>query len=364
MLSTKRLACLLPQVCLLVMSSQAQSYWGTKARWGIPPAISHLPVSLFHYQYGAGFVEVVDTVRRDGLEIDVDALACVPTVGLVAWEVTPTGSQMVLLDSTTAVATNFGAFLSGTQIRGACFDREQDILALDHLNDALLRIRSSDGTVATSVPLNINGDPFDLIAANDLDFVAGTCYLHAGYTLYSLDTISGAIEPVFTDTVLDTGDDLQGCSAVPALSGMAELPAPGLGAYVGMDGNCEDDLLLYDVISASSRIELLHDVIPIYNGGAEDLAKAVPPISTGHWIHDVVAGDLMADYQPGNGLLLSTSKGQLNGRVEVVDLYGRVVLTALGNGGARQSVALTLAQGCYLVRIQGTNLTPAKFVVR
>jgi hypothetical protein len=336
--------------------ANAQTYWGTKSRWGVAPSISHLPVVLFKYAYGDSGIDVIDTIHRDGVEIDVDALACHPVLGLVAWEVTPSGSQMVLLDSMLATAQNLGPYMAGRQVRGACYDREQNIFALDHGYDELLTISGTDGSVLASVNLSLGGSPFDLVAACDLDRIGDAWYIYAQFSLYQLNTATGEVVFMFTDTAVDPGDNVNNnCNVVPAICGIAELPQAGIGSFIAVDGNCQDDLFQYNVITADSRAELVHDITPSFNSGAEDLALAVAPQSTPIAVAAPVGSVLVVTLIPRVGLRVNSSAGPLNGPIELLDSTGRLLHAARGNGSSSQVLVWDLPRGLFILRVGGES---------
>ncbi len=342
----------------------AQSYWGTKARWGVAPNISHLPVVLFNYVYGDTGINVIDTIHRDGVQIDVDALACHPVLGLVAWEVTPSGSQMVLLDSTLATAQNLGPLLSGRQVRGACYDREQHLFALDHASDELLTISVTDGSILNSVALSLNGSPFDLVAACDLDRVGDAWYIYAAFSLYRVDTTTGELVFIFTDTAIDIGDMVtNNCNAVPAICGIAELPQAGIATFIAVDGNCQDDLFRFNVITADSRAELVHDLTPGFNSGAEDLALAVAPLSTSVAVPAPGGSAWIVTLIPGTGLRVTASAGVLSGPIDLFDSTGRLLHAARGNGSSSQVFAWDLPCGLFILRSGGESQRSVRVLV-
>ncbi|MCC7503201.1 MAG: hypothetical protein IT229_11770, partial [Flavobacteriales bacterium] len=225
-------------LALVLSPASAQTIWGTKARAGQPPDLSQPPTLLFHYDPWTEAHVIVDTVRLNGIEIDMDGLACTPAQGLVAFEHGTGGSRMIVLDTATAVATPFGNWLPGLAVCGACWGHDDDLIALDRNTDALLRIRGSDGSLVSSVPLTVNGAPFSLISG-DIDLLAGQFYIHEYYTRYAVDTATGVMVPVFLETQVDTTDVLGNCQSnqyLPAIGGIAATPLVDIHTYIAIDG--------------------------------------------------------------------------------------------------------------------------------
>ena len=335
----------------LVGPLDAQVIWATKSLAGVPPDLSQAPTFLFRYEYSANALAFVDTVRIGGLDIDMDGLACTPNIGLIGYQHTGSGSQMVMLDTVTAVAVPFGPFLAGMEISAACWDGANDIMAIDRNNEDLLRIRSSDGTIISSVPITLSGTTFNVVGG-DIDFIAGSCYLHQRYELFALDTLSGELTLIFEDIAVDTDDVLGSCMAnsyAPNIGGLARIPLSNPPGYLSMDGNCEDDLYQYNILAPTPRTQWINDMSPGFNSGNMDLATDVNAIST-----SVVAGRqdlpaLVAVHLPGIGIQVTGVAARPDADVLLLDGMGRLMATRAVTTGSSIVFAQPMASGVYTV---------------
>jgi len=350
---------------LVLAPATAQTIWGTKARAGQPPDLSQPPTLLFHYDPWSEAHAIVDTVRLNGVDIDMDGLACTPALGLVGFEHGLGGSRLIVLDTGTAVAQPWGPWLSGSEVCGACWDQGNDLLALDRNTDALLRIRVTDGTLVSAVPLTLNGAPYAL-TGGDIDLLAGQFYIHEYYTRYALDTASGVMVPVFLETQVDTTDVLGNCQSnqyPPGIGGIAATPLVDIHTYIAIDGNCEDDLYRYEVVGMSPGSEVVHDVSPGFNSGNMDLATEVAGLSTEIHMGMPPEASFRVSWISGTGALIEGLEGPLEGELTVLDLQGRQVHRQRVNGALRMTLALDLCPGLYVVVLRHSGPQPVRFVV-
>ncbi|MBK9286911.1 MAG: hypothetical protein IPN38_04320 [Flavobacteriales bacterium] len=352
-------------LALVLSPASAQTIWGTKARAGQPPDLSQPPTLLFHYDPWTEAHAIVDTVRLNGIEIDMDGLAYTPAQGLVGFEHGTGGSRMIVLDTGTAVAQPLGPWLAGLEVCGACWDHGNDLLALDRNTDALLRIRGSDGTLMSSVPLTLNGAPFSL-TSGDLDLLAGQFYIHEYYKRYLLDTASGMMTTVFLETQVDTTDVLGNCQSnqyPPGIGGIAATPLVDIHTYIAVDGNCEDDLYRYEVVSPVSGVEVVNDVSPGFNSGNMDLATEVAGLSTAIPSGGPHRGSFRVYWIEDAGLLVEGLEGPLEGELVILDMEGRQLYRKRANGASRMTIALGLRAGLYVVAFGPSAPQPVRFVV-
>ncbi|WP_107666220.1 hypothetical protein [Cyanothece sp. BG0011] len=114
----------------------------------------------------------IGSITLDGTTINTDGLAINKSNQLFTFQLTDnnTTSRLLTLDKTNATATtNNSVILNNREIRGAVFDFDQTLLALDALNDQLLKIDpSTGGIVGNPLNLQLNNTPFDLFNNTDI----------------------------------------------------------------------------------------------------------------------------------------------------------------------------------------------------
>ena len=123
---------------LLLAPARGQNLiWGVKS---LDP-VSQPPATLFNFTTTGSFTSV-GVVTLDGAQIDVDGLAMDNQLRLYGFKVTypTTGSQLLLIDKTNANAVPIGPVHAGRDIRGATFDHQGRLLALDTAQAELLQI--------------------------------------------------------------------------------------------------------------------------------------------------------------------------------------------------------------------------------
>lgn len=333
-----------------VANAHAQIVWGTKSKAGQPPDLSQPPSLLFRYDPVLNTANVIDTVRVNGSDIDMDGLAYTPALGLVGWEHFGNGCQMIRLDTLTAEATPFGVFLPGVEICGACWDQDSDILAMDRNGNTLLRISGWDGGILSSLPLTLSGAEFPLVGG-DIACLSGKFYLHTYYTLYEVDTVTGNMYPIWEDTAVDNDDVLGVCANnayPPGIGGMAAIPTIDTHTYIALDGNCEDDIYRYDIYTPTTRLERINDITPGFNSGNIDLASALPSISAGLTPRSMDMAPLVLQYGPGRGLIIQGLRSD-HAEVRLFDAQGDLIALVGPDGSIPRTIRCDLPPGIYTV---------------
>jgi hypothetical protein len=255
---------------------EASIIWGLKSKANT--IASTPPTELFKFQTDGTSFSDLGALKISGSNIDADGLAVSPNHGLLAFQLTTTGSTLFSIDpntiSTTVLGTTSHTSLSSVvDIRGATFDLSDQLWALDAANDALLQVNPATGAVVGSpVALTLGGVGFNLSTASDIaQRVDGTFYVTSSASLYTLNISTGALTAVGTP---DTGQALAGAAF------HVNEPTQALFAY---EINGSDDVYSYSVGSfPGSRSNLYLNIIPSFNGipfnaGRGDLAGAITP---------------------------------------------------------------------------------------
>ncbi len=246
----------------------------------IPPAI------LFAFlDNGSPSVSAIGHITRDSAEIDVDGLALSRTHGLLGFQMTgndaaPT-SALIAINTATAAATAIGSTLTGRSMRGAMFDRQDRLWAVDAAANTLLRIDPTTGAVLSETAITVGGLPRDIDPVTDLaqrsdgSVILTTYRAEAldfdGPTFYTLDLDTGVATEAFVDTTPDPF-----YPGIPvANSGLAagDDAAPDL--LFTLDGNGTDDLFQY-VLPAYARTTFVGNLHLGFNAGGGDLASLAP----------------------------------------------------------------------------------------
>ena len=220
-------------------------------------------------------------LQSQGTDIFVDGLALSHTHGLVGFEGEGapdplTGMRLVRIDPITAEVTPirvpFDPALKG--LRGAVFDRDDQLWVVDTDTDEVLRIDPVTGQEVGSsrMALTVGGSPFDAEIAGDLAIQEdGTMYLVHVSTLYVLDPSTGILTAVFTDTALDLDSGFP-----PAFTGLTFSTLAPSDRIFGTEGRGQDDVYFYDIDTAFARTEFLEHLIPAVDIGLSDLAAFTP----------------------------------------------------------------------------------------
>jgi hypothetical protein len=245
---------------------EASIIWGLKSKANT--IASTPPTELFKFQTDGTSFSDLGALKISGSDIDADGLAVSPNHGLLAFQLTTTGSTLFSIDPNTMSTTVLGTPLAVVDIRGATFDLSDQLWALDAANDALLQVNPITGAaVGSPVALTLGGVGFNLSTASDIaQRVDGTFYVTSSASLYTLNISTGALTAVGTP---DTGQALAGAAF------HVNEPTQALFAY---EINGSDDVYKYSVGSfPGSRSNLYLNVIPGFNAGRGDLAGAITP---------------------------------------------------------------------------------------
>ncbi len=264
---------------ILITSAHA-TIFGIKTCAGDPicPGNPSFPPSqLFSFQEDGSSFQDIGVVKLNNQSVDVDGLALSSRYGLMGFVLTGSNSQLVKINSNTAQATVVGSPLSSRKIRGAAFDSNGVLWAVDEQSDELLRINPQNG--------NIQGTPvklqYSIGTGTDIAIKqGGSFFISAGNNIYSLDINSGTMNLLFTDTHREPAP--VGWSEHPFYPGLAfpsDSSSFNLFAY---EVNGYDDIYYFD--QNFSRHLLYSDIISSFNAGRGDLASSTVPIPGTLWL--------------------------------------------------------------------------------
>lgn len=225
----------------------------------------------------------IGSITLDGTTINTDGLAINKSNQLFSFQLTNnnTTSRLVTLDKTNATAaTNNSVILNNREIRGAVVDFDQTILALDSLNDQLLRINSTTGQIqGTPINLQLNNNPFNLSNVADIAVrldnfdgknISKTVFVSDRTNIYSLNLASGEL-------ILEHNAPNVGMVGI-TFSNQAESDASLFAFDVfnrNNPPNNKDDLYKFDTDNNFDETVLARDILPDYNAGRGDLAAPV-----------------------------------------------------------------------------------------
>ena len=283
---TCRLLPALALVCGLAAPAVAGTSYGVKSLSPGGTEVSVPPSVLFSFlDNGMTGVSVIGTITRDSTQIDVDGLALSRTHGLLGFEITGTlaapSSRLIAIDTGSATATVLGSSLAGRNIRGAMFDRQDRLWALDAAAGALLRIDPVTGAVLSSTTITVGGVPRAISPGTDLVQRADGSIVLATYrfeepdvsapSFYALDLDTGAATLLFADPVPDPF-----IAPVPIyVSGLAAGDEANPDLLQALDGDGTDDLLQY-TLPSFARVTRTGNFYPAFNAGGGDLASLAP----------------------------------------------------------------------------------------
>lgn len=215
--------------------------------------------------------------------LDLDGLARSPNYPTKAFEVmhsssgAVTGSRLVDLNYSTAIASLPGLTLANREIRAAAFSG-QSLYALDVAANELLQINPVGGAiVGVALPLTLNSVTFDLSSNSDIAVNnSGVMYLSDNNSRYSLDIFTGNLTHIFTDTALLSTDNV-----LPEFSGLAfgaDLVTTNVDLY-GLNTNATDQIYRFDP-NTQLRTTIFNDdpftpisPLPSFSGFLGDLAS-------------------------------------------------------------------------------------------
>lgn len=265
------IACVLTLAGAVTSQSLPDKVFGLKSCGSSPPVCgtvpSAVPVHLFSFlPDGSAFVDH-GPVTTSGVQVDLDGLAMSPVHGLMAFRLDPDAnnphrfSSLVAIDATTAIAYPRGPQLD-REIRGACFDSLDQLWVIDSRADALVQIDPVTGVeIGVALELTENNRPFSLHDISDLAIAPdGTFHITSRNDVYSLDTATGELTSILTDTGHGNAGAVFSFAAGPRI-------------LITFDVNYIDDLLRYDLTTPNAPpAVLLSNIIPLFNAGRGDLA--------------------------------------------------------------------------------------------
>lgn len=260
-------------VSLLTLAAVAgaahATIWGVKS-FGPPAQASSAPTLLFSFNPdGSGLTSAGNIALVTGAQIDADALAVSPNHGLLAYWLTPNGSTLVSLNSSTALASPIGAQLPARDIRGAAFDAADRLWALDAAANELLRIDPTTGSIlGAPLPITLGGGAYDLTDGTDLALQTnGTMALVNANQILTLNTATGAATLLGTDPTVGPTN---------YLTGAAFHPDADPDTLFTLEVNNTEDIFTYPVAGPFTPNTLLPNIFPAFNSGRGDLAALVP----------------------------------------------------------------------------------------
>jgi len=254
---------------LAAAQNGSATVWGIRSTAGSAPDFSTAPVELFSInEDGSSYTDHGNLFNATaGTDTDFDALAISPSLGLMAFEIIGDGasSRLTSINTASVTATAVGPSLAGREIRGAGFDVNNQLWAVDFTSAELLRINPQDGQILGTpiqlndgvLPISFSGNGIDLAVTADGDY-----FLTTFDEIFSLDVQTGELTQVHMD-------------------------ATNFGNVGGaFSGENVDDLLVLDVFSDEdfARYEtdsgfvrtVLFTLPTTINSGRGDLAALIP----------------------------------------------------------------------------------------
>jgi len=268
----------------LILSSEARAViWGIRSTAVTPPPRPSVgPVELFSInEDGTGYVDhgnIFNNSPGVNLYTDFDGLAFSPGYGLVAFEYfgSRSGSRLSIIDpdgdgTHDVTATKVDDYLFDREIRGAVFDRQQRLWALDARHEEILRVDLLDGSMkpGSNVGLTLGGSPYDVSDAADLAVREdGSFFLTSvdaddnRAKVYSLDETTGALSLVHANT------------AWLGEVGATFSRSAGANDLFAVDVQSDEDFVRYDLSGSVTRTALF--TLPAtMNAGRGDLAAEI-----------------------------------------------------------------------------------------
>ncbi len=227
------------------------------------------PTVLFRVGETGG-VSGVKSVKVGTANTDSDGLAISPTLGLYAFRLVSGGSRLIKIDPSTGAATQIGDLMSGRSIRGAVFDKDNRLLALDNGTDSLIVVNPTDATVI-GTPLLLyqaNGTRFNVGTTADIaQHADGTFYIQGGGNrIYTLNMITGVLTLQFLDNMAWGGTPYIGLAGAAFSADAADSNF----LYV-YDVNGSDDVFRYNLaVGESSRTRIASNIAGSFNSGRGD----------------------------------------------------------------------------------------------
>lgn len=252
---------------LLTNSASADFVYGIKST--ALGAASTFPARLFRFdENGTGFTDlgVIRLGSTSGAEIDVDALGISQNRQLYAYQVTTSGSRLVSINATNAVATTIGSQLNGRDMRGGFIDGLNVFWAIDSAMNQLLSINTATGAIVSAVALKVGSTNYNVGNAIDLAQLGdGSVYLTDSNQFFRLNLSTGNLTHVHTDT--------GGSVAYPGLAASVSSASQQLFGY---DVNGTDDIFKFG-LPGFSRSPVFPNIMGSFNSGRGDLASVTVP---------------------------------------------------------------------------------------
>ncbi len=299
---------------------------GIESTLDVAPDDSQAPTTLFSFN-PAGVVAVGGNLTRFGVADHFDGIAQRADGTVWCFWLTPNGSQLCQVNTTTFVCTPLPAFLAGRDIRGATFEAGGRLFALDNATNSLVQVSTVTGAILASVPLTLSGAPYALTNATDLVFTPSGVLLSDQNRFYLLAP-TGALGPQFLDAAAGTD------GSPPSNDGLA---IETTGALVTHDNNTRDDIYRYNAFAGWARALVVPNVVPALLSGRGDLTS-LPKVKLIRGMLVVVGGGGNPDgYIPWKWRLKGGQEGDVlwqgefsplpSGAFEIpVDFAGQVIL--------------------------------------
>ncbi len=272
-------------ICL-APPSWADTVYGVKSQSPGGTLLSQAPAVLFSFSDNGGpAFASIGAIGLNGGGIDVDGLALSRNHGLLGFELSGTdpnrSSRLISIDTATAAATAIGGVMTGREMRGAMFDRQDRLWAVDSAHGELLRIDPTNGAVISATTIATNGLARDISPGTDLaQTMDGTVIL----SIYRFEQPDAAAPSLFT---LDLDTAIATLAAVDPLpdplfanipiyiGGLAAGGPDNPGALFAIDADGQEDIFRYDS-PGYTRTLLIQNIIPSFNAGGSDLASFAP----------------------------------------------------------------------------------------
>ena len=259
--------------------------YGLKSQNGGGGAVG-TPTHLFSFLPDGSDLIDHGRIQVDGTDIFfADGLALSHVYGLVAFEreQTTTDTRLIRIDPISAAAEPLGVFTSTLEgVRGAVFDRDEVLWAVDATTDELVRIDPDNWQEVSGSrqSLTLDGSAFVVNETADLAIHEdGTMYLVVREDFYTVNAGTGALTLVHTDTVIDPDN-----GTPPAHFGSTFAQGHDPAQLFTGDAQGADDVFVYDLDASFARTELISDILPTTSGGSEfnagqgDLAAFTPVV--------------------------------------------------------------------------------------
>ena len=142
-----KIACLTATVMFFCTTiCNADLIYGVKT-FGTGTIDSAPPARLFCFQAGDAVVTDIGAIVEGSNQIDVDGLAYNVNVGLFGFRLSGGNSSLVSIDGSSAQANAVGATLAGRSIRGATFDGDGNLWAVDVNQSEMFRVDTATGAI-------------------------------------------------------------------------------------------------------------------------------------------------------------------------------------------------------------------------